>query len=430
MIHFTVVLTMLIMLIAAPAGAQQSGVGKAVGDVLSDVLGKDEQRIHAQVVATTRSSLIVKADDGQTYTVDTSSLPAAGWSNLQPGRGVTLTVKRGKTADTLVASRIAADAPGSYPSASPGTTDRTAATQSGYQRLHGYVESLGLSGMTLKADNGQTVSVDTSGVNKETLASIQPGVYRLRLKSSSKAAMAAILDPANQLVSKVTIPEGYTAKQVLADLAKKTGLQLADLTAAASRIENLGLPDGITAKSPEGFLFPSTYDFDPAMSADAVVQTLTQQFGAEYAHIGLAAGAKALNITPYQALTIASMIESEAKFPQDRPKIARVILNRLAKKMPLGIDAVNRYGVALEGKDPNSVTYREDSPYNVRIHTGLPPTPISNPGEASLQAAINPAPGNWLYYVVDDAAGHHLFTADEPTWAAAVATCKAHGWGC
>ena len=259
---------------------------------------------------------------------------------------------------------------------------------------------------------------------------IQPGVYRLRLKSSGKAAMAAILDPANQLVSKVTIPEGYTAKQVLADLANKTGLQLADLTAAANRIENLGLPDGITAKSPEGFLFPATYDFDPTMSADAVVQTLTQQFGAEYAHVGLAAGAKALNISPYRALTIASMIESEAKFPQDRPKIARVIFNRLAKRMPLGIDAVNRYGVALEGKDPNSVTYQEDSPYNVRTHTGLPPTPISNPGEASLQAAINPAAGDWLYYVVNDAAGHHLFTADEPTWAAAVAKCKANGWGC
>jgi UPF0755 protein len=259
---------------------------------------------------------------------------------------------------------------------------------------------------------------------------IQPGVYRVRLESSGQAAMAAILDPANQLVSKVTIPEGYTAKQVLADLAKKTGLQLADLTAAASRIGNLGLPDGIAAKSPEGFLFPATYDFDPAMSADAVVQTLTQQFGSEYAKVGLAAGAKALGITPYQALTIASMIESEAKFPQDRPKIARVIFNRLAKKMPLGIDAVNRYGVALEGKDPNSVTYQENSPYNVRTHTGLPPTPISNPGEASLQAAINPAAGDWLYYVVNDAAGHHLFTADETTWAAAVARCKAKGWGC
>src|ERR1051325_1124709 len=135
MIHFTVLLALLITLVAAPAGAQQSGVGKAIGDVLSDVVGKDEHRIHAQVVATTGSSLIVKADDGQTYTVDTSSLPAARWRNLEAGRGVTLTVGRGKSASTLVASRVAAAAPGSYPSASPGTAGSTAAAQNGYQRL-------------------------------------------------------------------------------------------------------------------------------------------------------------------------------------------------------------------------------------------------------------------------------------------------------
>ncbi len=175
MMHFTVLLVLLLTLVAAPASAQQSGVGKALGDVLSDVIGKDEQRIHAQVVATTQSTLVVKADDGQTYTVDTSSLPAASWRNLEPGRGVTLTVKHGKSADSLVASRIAADAPSSYPSASPGVTDPTAAAQSGYQRLHGYVESLGVSGMTLKTDSGQTVTVDMSAVNQQAAGSIRPG---------------------------------------------------------------------------------------------------------------------------------------------------------------------------------------------------------------------------------------------------------------
>jgi hypothetical protein len=194
MIHFTVLLALLITLVAAPAGAQQSGVGKAIGDVLSDVVGKDEHRIHAQVVATTGSSLIVKADDGQTYTVDTSSLPAASWRNLEAGRGVTLTVSRGKSADTLVASRVAADAPGSYPSASPGTAGSTAAAQNGYQRLHGYVESLGVSGMTLKADNGQTVSVDTSGLNRETLASIRPGdLVSVVGKSSGSGFQASVV---------------------------------------------------------------------------------------------------------------------------------------------------------------------------------------------------------------------------------------------
>lgn len=259
---------------------------------------------------------------------------------------------------------------------------------------------------------------------------IQVGVYRMPLRCSGEVAMTAILNPANRLVSQVTIPEGYTEKQVLTLLAGKTGLPLAQLQAAAAKISNLGLPDGLNPKTAEGFLYPATYDFDPDQSADEVVQQLTGQFGAEYRKLGFAAAAKAQRLTPYQALIIASLVESEAKFPADRSKVARVILNRIAKGTPIGIDAANRYGVAQTGKDPNSVTYTENSPYNVRTHRGLPPTPVSNPGEASLRAAIQPAAGNWLYYVVADAAGHHLFTASENVWAAAVAKCKANGWGC
>jgi UPF0755 protein len=257
---------------------------------------------------------------------------------------------------------------------------------------------------------------------------IQPGVYRVRLHSSGQAAMAAILDPANRLVTQVTIPEGYTEKQILADLATKLNLPLAQLQAAASQISNLGLPDGFKPSTAEGFLYPATYDFDPGLSPAAVVQNLTAQFGSEYLKLGFAAAAAAEDLTPYQVLTIASLVESEAKFPQDRPKIARVILNRIAAQQPIGIDAANRYGVALTGKDPNTTTYTENSPYNVRIHLGLPPTPVSNPGEASLQAALHPAAGNWLYYVVDDAAGHHLFTNDEKVWQSATENCQARGW--
>ena len=266
--------------------------------------------------------------------------------------------------------------------------------------------------------------------NSGRASDIQAGVYKVRLRSSGEAAMAAILDPANRLVSQVTIPEGYTERQVLTLLASKTGLPIAELRAAAGKISNLGLPEGLSPKTAEGFLFPSTYEFDPDQSADEVVQQLAGQFAAEYRKLGFAAGAKALGLTPYQALIIASLIESEAKFPEDRPKVARVILNRMAKGTPIGIDAANRYGVALTGKDPDSVTYTEDSPYNVRIRVGLPPTPVSNPGEASLQAAIQPAAGNWIYYVVSDAAGHHVFTDDEDVFTAAVAKCRANGWGC
>ncbi|HEY2043332.1 MAG TPA: endolytic transglycosylase MltG [Jatrophihabitans sp.] len=257
---------------------------------------------------------------------------------------------------------------------------------------------------------------------------IQPGVYQVKLESSGKAAMSQILDPANRLVSKLTVPEGYTVKQILASLAQKTGVPLAQLTSASTNLTALGLPDGYAPKSVEGFLFPATYDFNPDMSATAVLQLLTEQFNSEVAKINFSAEAKAVNLTPYQALIIASLIESEAKFPEDRPKIARVILNRIAQHTPIGIDAANRYGVALTGKDPNSTTYQEDSPYNVRTHLGLPPTPVSNPGEASLQAAVNPAAGDWLYYVVIDKEGHHLFTSDQTVWSNAQQKCVANGW--
>jgi UPF0755 protein len=270
----------------------------------------------------------------------------------------------------------------------------------------------------------------TAAENSGRASDIQAGVYRVPLHASGQAAMAAILDPANRLVSQVTIPEGYTEKQVLALLASKTGLPLAELRSAAGKISELGLPEGLSPKTAEGFLFPSTYEFDPDQSAGQVVQQLAAQFGAEYRKLGFAAAAKAQRLTPYQALIIASLIESEAKFPEDRPKVARVILNRMANGTPIGIDAANRYGVALTGKDPNTVTYTENSPYNVRTHPGLPPTPVSNPGAASLQAAVHPAAGDWLYYVVADAAGHHIFTDDEKAWSAAVAKCKANGWGC
>jgi UPF0755 protein len=257
---------------------------------------------------------------------------------------------------------------------------------------------------------------------------IQPGVFRVRLRSSGDAAMAAILDPANRLVNQLTIPEGYTSKQVLAELASKVGLPLSQLQAAASQLNNLGLPPDLKPASDEGVLFPSTYSFDPGISPTAAVQQLAAQFNAEYLKLGFGTAARAEHLSPYQALIIASLVESEAKFPEDRPKIARVILNRMAVNQPIGIDASNRYGVALTGKDPNQTTYTEDSPYNVRIHTGLPPTPVSNPGEASMQAAIHPATGDWLYYVVKDAAGHHLFTNDVQVWQTALAKCQAAGW--
>jgi UPF0755 protein len=117
-----------------------------------------------------------------------------------------------------------------------------------------------------------------------------------------------------------------------------------------------------------------------------------------------------MTITPYDALIVASLVEAEAKVPEDRPKIARVIYNRLAQGMTLGIDATVLYALQERGDTLTQSDLATDSPYNTRVNRGLPPTPINSPGQASLEAALAPADGDWLYYVLTDADGHHYFT--------------------
>ncbi|HTZ45636.1 MAG TPA: endolytic transglycosylase MltG [Jatrophihabitans sp.] len=284
----------------------------------------------------------------------------------------------------------------------------------------------------VKAGSVESGKAFVNAAKKSGRASdIQPGVFRVPLHASGAAALAAILNPANKLVTQVTIPEGYTQMQVLSTLADRTGLPLKQLQAAAGRLGNLNLPDGFAPRTIEGFLYPATYQFNPGSSADEVVQQLTSQFSSAYAQLGLADAARAAGITPYQALIIASIIEGEAKFDADRPKVARVILNRLAAHRPLQIDAISVYGAKVAGLDPKTVDYATlDSPYNSYTHPGLPPSPIDNPGDSSLKAAVQPASGSWLYYVNGDAAGHLSFFTDESQFLAAAAKCKANGWGC
>jgi UPF0755 protein len=261
--------------------------------------------------------------------------------------------------------------------------------------------------------------------------SIQPGMYQVRLHSSGAAALSEILDPANRLVSKVTIPEGYTYKQVLAKVSEVTGLPLAAVTEASTHLADLGVPPSIKATSVEGLLFPATYDFDPDTTASSALQAMITKFSAEYASLGVDAKARALGLTGYQVLIIASIAEAEAKFDADRAKVARVILNRVAAKRALQVDATSAYAAKIAGKDPASVVYNTiDSPYNTYTHPGLPPTPIGNPGEAAIVSALDPPAGDWMYYVNVDAAGHLGFFTDENAFLAAAAKCKAQNWGC
>jgi UPF0755 protein len=142
----------------------------------------------------------------------------------------------------------------------------------------------------------------------------------------------------------------------------------------------------------------------------AAFDSVSNQAGLPDATAKLQGVAGSRQITPYQALIVASLVEAEAKVPEDRAKIARVIYNRMAQGMTLGIDATVLYAIGERTDSLTNSQLQTDSPYNTRLKAGLPPTPINSPGQASIEAALNPAEGDWLYYVLTDTEGHHYFT--------------------
>lgn len=241
---------------------------------------------------------------------------------------------------------------------------------------------------------------------------LQPGFYRLRLEMSSAAALELLLDPSSRVVGRVTIPEGRDVRQTLDLLAQGTEIPLAEYEEAAADPAALGLPDYAGGEL-EGFLFPATYDIEPGATAVSVLTQLIDRFEQAAETVGLEEGAAALGRTPYEVVIVASLIEREVRFDDEYGQVARVVYNRLDQGIPLGIDAAIAYGV---GKDPgeeiNASDLAQDTPYENRRQTGLPPTPIASPGEATLAGAMNPVDGDILYYVLATAEGRSFFTDD------------------
>jgi UPF0755 protein len=233
-------------------------------------------------------------------------------------------------------------------------------------------------------------------------------------------------------VVKVLIPEGKTRVQI-AQIASAAGLRGSYRRAAHSspllNPTHYGAPHG--TPDLEGFLFPATYDIDKGAPAARLVEKQLTAFQENFSTED-AARARSLGVTPYQLLTIASMIEREAQVPADRAKIAAVIYNRLKAGMPLGIDAAIYYavemqkGVATYTHELTESQLRINSAYNTRTHKGLPPTPISNPGTASIQAAAHPTKASYLYYVAAaDGCGEQVFSTTEAQFQVNVAAYEA-----
>ena len=219
---------------------------------------------------------------------------------------------------------------------------------------------------------------------------------------------------------RVVFPEGFTRAQMAARVGavakiaeqeshRKVKLSGSEYTAATAKPRRF--PGFGPRKLPyEGFLFPDTYDFDRKSTSSQLVQNQLGEFASQWGRLNLAY-ARSKNLTPYDVLTIASMVEGEAQVPSERPLVAAVIYNRLHAQMPLGIDATLRYGLHIRPTQPLSPYLGSDSPYNTRKFPGLPPTPINNPGMASLEAAAHPAHVDYLYFVRKPDHRDHYFTA-------------------
>jgi UPF0755 protein len=262
--------------------------------------------------------------------------------------------------------------------------------------------------------------------NNAKAAGLQPGFYQLHLHMSAASALSLLLDPTSRLLGHVTIPEGSTENQTLALIAKNTEVPLADLKQAAGNPAALGLP-AYAGGHLEGFLFPATYDIEPGTSAVEVLSMMIDRFQESAAANGLVERSQALGMTPYQVVTVASLIEREARLKEEYPKVARVVYNRLQKNMKLGIDAAILYGLGRTSGVLHASELAKDTRYNTRLHAGLPPTPIASPGDAALEGALNPAPGDWLYYVLAGKDGHQLYTASYSEFLRQVAKSKAEG---
>jgi uncharacterized YceG family protein len=179
-------------------------------------------------------------------------------------------------------------------------------------------------------------------------------------------------------------------------------------------------------RSLEGFLFPATYDFAPRTTSAQLVKAQLAAFRTNWAKLDLAY-AKSKNLTPYDVLTIAAMVEKETLAPDERRLVAAVIYNRLHDGMTLGIDATLRYGLHIPPTESIHQSQLDNpTPYNTRLHSGLPPTPIANPGLASLRAAAHPAKVNYLFYARKADHKHHFFTASDAEFQQFLAT---HGYG-
>ena len=276
---------------------------------------------------------------------------------------------------------------------------------------------------------------------------IQPGTYNMRKQMSGAAAVTLLLDPKARVSNGILIQEGKTANHVYAILSQATANPVAEFKEAGKDPELLGVPDfwfnrtddQKVTKSIEGFLFPDTYEFQPDDTATEMLEDMVGHFLKQAESVDFVANVeKNRKISPYEALTVASLAQAEAGNQEDLGKVARVSYNRLySGNFPcncLEFDVGINYYYDLTGKPTKSsknMTAAElrdpKNPYRTHGKAGLTPTPINNPGKAALEGAMDPPAGPWLFFVAIDKEGHSAFAATYDEHLKNIETAKKNG---
>lgn len=253
-----------------------------------------------------------------------------------------------------------------------------------------------------------------------------PGAYQLEKQMSAASALDALSDPANRVTARALVREGITLPEVYESLSAATGVPIEEYEAAGADPAAFGLP--AAAPSLEGYLFPATYEFDPGVGAQEQLTRMVSMMIGQLDRLGVPEADR------HRVVTTASLIQREARIEGDFFRVSRVIVNRVGAGMPLQFDSTSHYGYAWRtgassAGDSVWTTNQEradDNPYNTYKHAGLPIGPISAPGATALDAALNPEPGDWLFFVtVDLNTGETVFTATLADHERAVAQLRA-----
>ena len=260
-----------------------------------------------------------------------------------------------------------------------------------------YAGEIGADVATSLVDQGVTMTFESFYellLADESIAFV-PGTYRLFEQMSARSALDALLDPANKVELSATVREGLRAGEVIEALSAGTGIPLEQYQAAIADPSIYGIPE--VAPNIEGYLFPATYTFEPGTTAEDHIRTLVNEMFSRLDAAGVAVDDR------HTVLTKASLIQREARLPDDFYRVSRVIENRLAGGWRLEFDSATQYGAGESGSVWSSGDALEaDNPYNTYAIEGLPIGPIAAPGDLAIDATLSPAEGPWFYFVTID----------------------------